>query len=399
MNIYTKILSAALALIMLCFSLQSGAEQLNSQTELQFITAIDEISNNRIDSAIEQFSQLTQQAPKFTLAKLIYADLLASRFGQVSTMGNNSLLNPTKLMALKEEAKSRVKYHQQKSRIDQLPKDLVQMTDRQPYAVMVDISQSRLYLFANDNGMPKLIKDYYASSGKAGADKQVSGDNKTPIGVYFVTQRIPASRLPSKYGAGALPLNYPNSWDSQQKKTGNGIWLHGSPVETYSRPPQASEGCISLTNFDFAELDKLVDIKSTPVVIGRNIEWISKQQWHEQQQQFKSLISTWATDWESLDNDQYMTNYSADFKNGRDTYHSWSKRKEKVNKRKSFIKIEVANLSLFTYPDDKGMLVASFQQNYQSDNYNGSHSKRQYWRKENGIWKVVFEGKPSKGRP
>ncbi|NQZ11050.1 MAG: L,D-transpeptidase family protein, partial [Algicola sp.] len=258
---------------------------------------------------------------------------------------------------------------------------------------------SRLYIFSKDKRIPKLIKDYYASSGKAGADKQVSGDNKTPIGVYFVTKRIPASRLPSKYGAGAFPLNYPNSWDSQLKKTGNGIWLHGSPIETYSRPPQASEGCISLTNFDFAELDKLVDIKSTPVIIGRNIQWISKEQWHKQQQQFNNLISTWAADWESLDNDQYMTNYSADFKNGRDTYHSWSKRKEKVNKRKSFIKIEVANLSLFTYPDDKGMLVASFQQKYQSDNYNGSHSKRQYWRKENDTWKVVYEGKPSKGRP
>ncbi|MCJ8273386.1 MAG: L,D-transpeptidase, partial [Psychrosphaera sp.] len=294
MNILNRLLSTSLALLLLCLAPHAITDELSSQTELQFITAIDEISNNRIDSAIEQFSQLTQQAPKFTLAKLIYADLLASRIGQFSTMGNNSMLNPAKLKALKAEAKSRVKYHQQKSRVNQLPKDLVQMTAQQPYAVMVDISQSRLYLFANDNGVPKLIKDYYASSGKAGADKQVSGDNKTPVGVYFVTKRIPASRLPSKYGAGAFPLNYPNSWDSQLKKTGNGIWLHGSPVETYSRPPQASEGCISLTNFDFAELDKLVDIKSTPVIIGRSIQWISKEQWHKQQQQFNNLISTWA---------------------------------------------------------------------------------------------------------
>ena len=215
LNILNRLLSTSLALLLLCLAPHAITDELSSQTELQFITAIDEISNNRIDSAIEQFSQLTQQAPKFTLAKLIYADLLASRIGQFSTMGNNSMLNPAKLKALKAEAKSRVKYHQQKSRVNQLPKDLVQMTDQQPYAVMVDISQSRLYLFANDNGVPKLIKDYYASSGKAGADKQVSGDNKTPVGVYFVTKRIPASRLPSKYGAGAFPLNYPNSWDSQ----------------------------------------------------------------------------------------------------------------------------------------------------------------------------------------
>jgi murein L,D-transpeptidase YafK len=379
----------------------SEAKNLTSDAELRFITAIEDISQNRIDQAIEQFSVLTKQAPKFTLAKLIYADLLASRGGMFSSMGSTSLLKPNRLKALQDEARVRVLHHQQQQRTSAnlIPKDLIQMTDQQPYAIVVDITLSRLFLFANDNGVPKLVKDYYASSGKAGADKLVSGDNKTPIGVYFITQRIDAKKLPSRYGSGALPLNYPNSLDHQQKRTGNGIWLHGSPVETYSRPPQASEGCISLTNIDFSALDKMVNIKSTPVIIGKNIEWITPKQWQNRQQQFGQLINNWKADWESLDNEQYIKNYAKDFSNGKGNLNSWSKGKQRVNRKKSFIKLDLENLSLFSYPDDKNLLVASFKQHYQSNNYNGSHLKRQYWRKEDDRWKVVYEGKPSKGRP
>jgi murein L,D-transpeptidase YafK len=386
-------------LTMLCLlPSQATAQNFSSDAELKFINAIDDISNNRIDQALEQFSQLTKQAPKFTLAKLIYADLLASRAGLVRTMGDTTLLDPARLKAFKDEAKIRVLHHQRKSFENRIPKDLIQMTDEQPYAIMVDLSLSRLYVFANDNGVPRLVKDFYASSGKAGADKRMKGDNKTPVGVYFVTGRIPATELPSKYGAGALPLNYPNSLDNQLRRTGHGIWLHGSPLETYSRQPQASEGCISLTNIDFSTLDKMVDIKSTPVVIGRNINWITKEQWTDQQIAFNQLINDWVDDWESRDAGQYAGNYSSTFKTHRDTYSSWTKRRTWANSRKEYISIDIKNLSLFTYPDDKGLLVASFNQTYQSNNYTGVDIKRQYWRKEADGWKVVYEGEPSLGR-
>lgn len=397
--LYKNASRALLLLTTLLWSQLAGAEGINSDAERKFISAIDNIGNNRIDEAILQFSQLTREAPKFSLAKLIYADLLASRSGVFSALNGQNHLAPEKLQALKQEALARVKYHQQKQLHDKLPKDLVQMTADMPYAIMVDISLSRLYVFANHKGEPKLIRDYYASSGKAGADKYVKGDNKTPLGVYFITGRIPGSKLPSKYGAGALPLNYPNSLDLQMNKTGNGIWLHGSPVETYSRPPQASEGCVSLTNIDFAELDRLVNIKTTPVIIGRSLKWVDKTQWREQQLAFKQLIEDWEKDWESREPQKYITNYSFDFKTDRDNFTSWTTRRSKANMRKAFININIKNLSLFTYPDEDGLLVASFNQEYRSNNYEGSEFKRQYWRKESDGWKVVYEGQPSRGNP
>jgi hypothetical protein len=123
----------------------------------------------------------------------------------------------------------------------------------------------------------KLESKYPCSSGKKNGDKQQAGDERTPNGIYrFIRawndkqlQRQYGTTTAKLYGSGALVTDYPNFLDFiYYRKTGNGIWLHGSPVNTYSRPPQASEGCISLTNIDFAALDELVDIKSTPVIIS-----------------------------------------------------------------------------------------------------------------------------------
>src|SRR3546814_8483534 len=49
-------------------------------------------------------------------------------------------------------------------------------------------------------------------------------------------------KLPDFYGDGAYPLNYPNEWDKHEGRKGYGIWLHGTPSTTYSRPPRASDG-------------------------------------------------------------------------------------------------------------------------------------------------------------
>lgn len=81
--------------------------------------------------------------------------------------------------------------------------------------------------------------------GKNGTDKRVEGDKRTPMGVYQITEQLPRAGLADLYGDGAFPAaNYPNEWDRQQKRGGHGIWLHGVPSNTYSRPPRSSDGCV-----------------------------------------------------------------------------------------------------------------------------------------------------------
>jgi murein L,D-transpeptidase YafK len=373
------------------YGISEGNEEL-------LIQGLESLASQQFDDALTQFHELTQKRPDFRLAQLVYADLLASQANPLGAAGGDQAARKQQIQGLIDEARARLTY-KETNRHGLIPKSLIQMSSDQKYLILVDTDLSRLFLFQNENGTPKLVKDYYASYGRGGTEKRKQGDLKTPLGVYFVTMRYKDQNLPERYGSGALPLNYPNQWDYRLGNTGNGIWVHGSPVDTYSRPPKASEGCISLTNPDFIELDKLVDIKNTPVLIGKSVEWVSVNQWQAQKGQATQFIDQWRKDWESKDHERYIRHYSKTFKDGARNLSSFSDYKKRVNESKAFIKVQIEDLSLFTYPNNPDLLVATFRQDYQSNNYNGESIKRQYWVKEQGEWKIAFEGDPSKGIP
>ncbi|MGB0468609.1 MAG: L,D-transpeptidase family protein [Pontibacterium sp.] len=363
------------------------------------LSGLRHLREQRVDSALDDLRTLTDQRPDFRLAQLIYADLMAARAAPLQGVGHHQSMDDKKLAGFISEAKARLLIEQEKPGPDMVPAAMIQLAPDQKYALVMDTRLHRLFIFENREGIPHLIKDYYASYGRGGTGKERKGDLKTPLGVYFVTGRFSDAQLPPRYGSGALPLNYPNAWDARKGRTGNGIWLHGSPFETYSRAPEASEGCISLSNPDFTMLDQLVDIRNTPVIVGHNVRWMKQQDWLAQQVDYRQLIENWRTDWESLDNDRYLGHYSEGYKNGNWDYKRFANHKRKVNRAKKYVKVGVKQLSLFRYPDEPGLLVATFRQSYKSSNYKGNSTKRQYWRLENEGWKIAYEGKPQRGKP
>ncbi|MEO0974036.1 MAG: L,D-transpeptidase, partial [Pseudomonadota bacterium] len=139
------------------------------------------------------------------------------------------------------------------------------------HLIVVETSTSRLYVLRNTPQGLELQRDYYASIGRRGDGKQAEGDERTPLGVYFTLSRMDDEGLAERYGAHAFPLDYPNEWDRRQERTGRGIWIHGVPAETYSRPPLDSDGCVALTNLDIGWLARHLAPLHTPVVIMREL--------------------------------------------------------------------------------------------------------------------------------
>jgi murein L,D-transpeptidase YafK len=396
-----RILSSTLVLLTVFFSNAVFAQQnygVSKGNEELLLKGFESIAEQDFDTALEQMKELVTIRPDFRLAQLVYADLLIAQVNPLSQVGSNfTNIEQKKLYGLIEEAKARIKLRKVKPAADLIPKDIVMLSDKQKYILVQDMSLSRLFLFENREGVPYLIKDFYASHGQGGVNKRKQGDKKSPIGVYFTTGRLLDENLPQRYGAGALPLNYPNAWDYRNKRTGNGIWLHGSPVDTYSRPPLASLGCLSLTNPDFQEVDQLIQ-NGTPMILGENLQWVSRSKWKAQRSQAQSIVKNWVNDWESLDHKRYIRNYSTSFSDGKTNFQAFSKHKERVNGSKSFVDIDLKDLSIYTYPDTD-LMVVSFEQQYKSSNYNGTGPKRQYWKKESNTWKIAYEGAPSVGIP
>lgn len=43
-------------------------------------------------------------------------------------------------------------------------------------------------------------------------------------------------------------------------RNGYGIWLHGTPSDTFSRPPRTSDGCVVLANTDLDEIARRLQV-------------------------------------------------------------------------------------------------------------------------------------------
>jgi murein L,D-transpeptidase YafK len=352
----------------------------------------EQIEQHRWDAALKETESLVKAYPNFRLAHLIKGDLLLARTRPIKNFGEGGTRDTVEQVAdLREEVIARLRAYKSKPTEAQVPRYLLQLRPDQKHAVVVDTQRARLYLYQNDNGTPRFVADYYISHGKLGVEKLVEGDKKTPIGVYHVTSSLPRQKLPDFYGSGAFPINYPNEWDKKQGRKGHGIWLHGTPSDTFSRPPKASDGCVVLANTDLDTLAKNLQIGSTPVIISNSIEWLSLDDWQAERKSLLAMLDEWRKDWESLDLDRYARHYARNFVNDGKDIKTWLDHKKKVNAGKQWVKVATQNVSMFRNPGKDEYVVVTFEQDYQSSNLSNRMQKRQYWIKEGGRWKIVHE--------
>lgn len=371
--------------------------------EASLLKALLLFQTGRLSAAVSELQDLTKRAPKFRLAHLILGDLLLARFDQLGSIGSNTLLQQvdsaqeTQIEQLRKEAQARLRGYLTLIGDVQVPRALLSLSPDTDYALVVDKSRNRLYVYRNlGPGMPpELVDDYYIVLGKKTGDKYHAGDLRTPNGIYFVTSYLPDEKLPPLYGSGAFPVNYPNEFDRHLQKTGDGIWLHGTLKSLYSRPPRDSEGCVVLTNEEFSRISKYVDVGKTPVIISKQVEWISSRDWLERNIELQATLEHWRQSWEQADIDNYLQMYSKNFWAKGYDWQSWEEYKKRVFSGKKFQKIDLQDISLLAYPkvaDARPMVVANFVQHYRSNNYNGDMRKRLYMVKEQGRWKVLYEG-------
>ncbi len=359
-----------------------------------------QIKQQRMDNALTEIDRVIGAYPNFRLAHLIKGDILLARAHPINTVGNVSDAPQELLDDLRDEARARMARLTSEKPKDQVPRYLVQMPPEQRYALVVDTAKSTLYVYENKDGEARYVADYYATIGKNGMDKFREGDNKTPLGVYHVTGNISREqlnqrygKLAGQYGVGALPISYPNEWDKRGGRNGSGIWLHGVPFDTYSRPPRASNGCVALTNEDFMAVAANAQVGVTPVIIANGVDWVSADDARALRQELAQAVENWRRDWESLNTPNYLKHYSpAKFSSGSQNYQAWSEHKHRVNAGKTWLKVKMENVSMFFYPGAADLAVVTFDQDYNSSNLAGQSRKRQYWMKEPGGWKIVYEG-------
>lgn len=375
-------------------NLSDAAHLASNLAENLLVKSLLEISEGKNKQALNTIDQLINAVPNFKLAYLVRGDLLMAQGKYLQSFGGADSNPAEAIKDFQEEARARIERYLARQVQDKQPDLILAPNSQQKHLIVVDTRKSRLYLYKNENEQLKYVADYYITVGKNGVIKQSEGDKRTPIGVYFARPKL-NQPLPDFYGNGAYPLNYPNEWDRQHNRGGSGIWLHGTPSNTYSRPPRASDGCVVLTNQDLKALEPILQTGKTPVVIVNNLEWLDNDNnsAHQQKQDLSAAIDQWLNDWKAQNTDRYLSHYSKNFSSNGINFQRWAEHKQRVQAGKPDVQISVSDISMFSYPDaEKKLVVVDFVQDYASPVLKNRMQKRQYWIQENNSWKIIYEG-------
>ena len=373
--------------------------------ESLLVKSLLEITEGKTKQAFGTVNELIRAAPNFKLAYLIRGDLLTAQAHALSGFGDSNAASPRVtsssegIAGLRDEARTRIEYYLSEKKSSQLPNLFVQLSEEQEHLIVVDTAKSRLYLFKKVDGALQYEADYYVTVGKNGVGKKTQGDKRTPLGVYFAGTKL-TQRLGDIYGDAAYPLNYPNEIDQHQNKNGSGIWLHGTPSGTYSRPPHASDGCVVLSNPDLKALQPILQTGKTPIIIADNLEWLASDQASErlktqsaEKQALQKALENWLKDWVSQDTDEYLSHYSKKFFYSDGGLSQWADYKRGIQASKSKVAIKINDISMFGYPGfEQPVVVVNFEQDFKSPTLQNKMRKRQYWVNENNQWKIIYEG-------
>ncbi|WP_291916464.1 L,D-transpeptidase family protein [Limnohabitans sp.] len=349
--------------------------------------------------ALATASVLAERFPTFQLGQLLYADLLnISSANPVPLPFEDEENAPSLRKRLDElilESKRRLQRDSAQSLQGKIPAALAFLSPQQAYVAAVDASKSRLYWFENRSGPDgrlqlHLVKESYISVGINGVGKNQEGDGKTPLGVYFIQRNLPGEGLPDLFGEGALTLNYPNAVDVMRKKTGSGIWLHGTPSAQYARAPESTDGCVVLANPEMRRLLHMPDLRMTPVIIAEQLEWVNADQAAQTWAGFKPALNQWLQARNGRDPEALKIHYSPRYEqDGVGLAQVWPRLAQTTLGYSQTKPLEL--VSVLNWKDQDHTMVVTMKDPNQS-HPQGAAYLRTYWQKENGQWRLVFQG-------
>lgn len=372
----------------------AGAPTAKADPEALLIEIYKDLGANRLREAQAKADALVAAYPTFRLGHLVRGDLLLMHARPVRGFGAMADGPQDRLKDLRDEAMVRIRSLQEKPDPSKIPKAVLQVGDDQKNVLVVDTTRSRMYVYENQGGQLKYQTDYYISQGRFGANKSKSGDQRTPIGVYYVNNRIPGPKLPDFYGTGALPLSYPNEWDKRNGRSGYGIWLHGTPSDNFSRPPLSSDGCVVLANPDLQSLYSSAEVGKTVVVISQHVQFVDKSEWSKQRDAAAAMLEQWGQSLENADADKVLSYYSPEFRSAQgENLATWFGRQQKSMNGARYTSVKLRDVSLFRYPGvAEDMIVGTFTQESAVGKSKNAIRKRQYWVREGSQWKIIYEG-------
>ncbi|MFC1650990.1 murein L,D-transpeptidase family protein [Candidatus Latescibacterota bacterium] len=265
-----------------------------------------------------------------------------------------------------------------------------------PYILLVEKSNHKIYLLKYENGAKALVGVYDCKTGKEKGDKRVEGDQKTPEGVFFLEdkysradiRRLVGRSKAYQYGDMAFTTDFPNNIDQLNGKNGSGIWLHGTDEEFSESSALDTRGCVVTTNETINTLSNYINLHRTPLIIVEDLEFNTKEEHEAKRRELLGMLDNWRSSWEDKRLDEYIGHYSDKFSSSGRNRSSLKTYKSAIFNAHTINHINIDNIILLKH---NGGMVAKFNQDYSASNYKAKNIKELYYVKNIDSWKIIAE--------
>ena len=177
-------------------------------------------------------------------------------------------------------------------------------------AIIVEKKTQTLFLYSAKKNTIFMEFQVACSTGEASGVKQISGDKKTPEGIYFLVDEYEDRYLTPVYGKKAFPTDYPNLVDKRAGKNGSAIWIHGTDK---ALKPMDSNGCVALENNSILRLSDFITLDSTPVIMVEENKMATSDGLDQQEQEIRRIVDQWTSALKSGTYHTYLSFYSASY--------------------------------------------------------------------------------------
>ena len=276
---------------------------------------------------------------------------------------------------------------------ERVPEYLIRLPESIDTVFVAETTSARFYRFENGReGGIRFRGHSYMSIGSNGDHKQRSGDRKTPLGIYFVTEQLDTERMAERYGYTAFVLDYPNALDRRRQRTGSGIWVHGVDRRGGYRPPQDTDGCIALPNAELAALEEYFEPNRTPVLISRTVEWGTAARLKELRSELSAAVNLWANSQKRGDLYTFLSLYDDSFRHWGMNKEEWVAFQTQILPGRELRSVSVSDLVLLGDPVENNTYLSRFRMQLTEADRSVTVTKRLYSRRSNdGDLRLVAE--------
>lgn len=221
------------------------------------------------------------------------------------------------------------------------------------YAIVVEKETQTLMVYEY-NGTPRRILEFKCSTGKNTGRKKISGDSKTPEGIYFFNKIHEDRELAPIYGIRAFTTDYPNFMDQQEGRTGSAIWLHGTNKILKDRD---SNGCVVLENENLKKVEPYITLNQTPVIITDRLNFQDFEAGNTFRDGLTKLVAGWTAALEGGPYHDYISFYDSEYVPDISWWAEWNKTRRELRSEGRPVSIQAAEPVIFRYKD---LFVALF---------------------------------------